>query len=595
MSFGMVALSDAATYYIDYSSGSDSNNGQSESSAWQRAPGMNGFAGSYSHVAGDQFIFKGGVTWPNSVFTFTPIGGGNSSVNDYYGVDKTWFTGSSWARPIFNSQGATVGTNDVEIFLNVPYVTIDNLEFTGHYWNGASYNVDAQNATILNGLEMSQGVIVENCYFHGWSHAPYNSGANPDSYNIVEIGQALSNIVENNVFTGFDGDAVSGCAIRGAGFAVNNIIYDVSNGILGCIANIIGNTIYDINDSYDPTQHENSIEAWLCQPGAGYTQYIYNNVIHDTSSGAYFPIDPGFGNNTSPTTAYLYNNVYWNSSYGDLITLDPSGTNPALESIYIWNNTIVTGSGYQFCFRMLNRGIGNLETVSLQNNNCISNQGLINIDSGMGANTYSANPNLVLGTSTAAADGYTIANAFAPTSSTSPTVGQGWNLSSNCSTNPALCSDTTLGVSYDAINHVVIGPGRTAKLRPTISAWDIGAYQYAASAPISETTPGLNAALVYPDPVTPPYNPTFRVCPGGSTSGGADIGVTIFDVSGRAVNSSDAFNFIGVPTQGVGVNQFECYEYTWTGHKASGIYFAVVHAKGSGTTVKAKLKFAVVR
>ena len=110
----------------------------------------------------------------------------------------------------------------------------------------------------------------------------------------------------------------------------------------------------------------------------------------------------------------------------------------------------------------------------------------------------------------------------------------------------------------------------------------------------STVAAGLNAALVYPDPATSSYDPTIRICPGGPASGGADIGVTIYDVSGRAVNSSDAFSFIGVPLNGVGAGQFECYEYKWTGHKASGIYFAVVHAKGSGTTVKAKLKFAVV-
>ena len=134
---------------------------------------------------------------------------------------------------------------------------------------------------------------------------------------------------------------------------------------------------------------------------------------------------------------------------------------------------------------------------------------------------------------------------------------------------------------------------KAGNARPAIGSWDIGAYEYA-TAPVN-VAPGLNAALVYPDPVTPPYSPTIRICPGGPASGGADIGVTIFDVSGRAVNSSDAFNFIGVPTQGMGAGQFECYEYTWTGHIASGVYFAVVHAKGSGTTVKAKLKFAVIR
>jgi hypothetical protein len=49
-----------------------------------------------------------------------------------------------------------------------------------------------------------------------------------------------------------------------------------------------------------------------------------------------------------------------------------------------------------------------------------------------------------------------------------------------------------------------------------------------------------------------------------------------------------------IPSAGVGAGQY-CYEYKWTGHKASGVYFAVVHARVSGTTVKARLKFAVVR
>jgi hypothetical protein len=57
-----------ATYYIDYQTGLDSNNGVSTIAPWQRAPGMAGFAGSYSHSAGDIFVFKGGVTWPASVF-----------------------------------------------------------------------------------------------------------------------------------------------------------------------------------------------------------------------------------------------------------------------------------------------------------------------------------------------------------------------------------------------------------------------------------------------------------------------------------------------------------------------------------------------
>src|ERR1019366_4227336 len=55
----------AATYYIDYTGGSDANDGASKATPWKLAPGMQGFAGTYTHAPADQFIFKGGITWPN--------------------------------------------------------------------------------------------------------------------------------------------------------------------------------------------------------------------------------------------------------------------------------------------------------------------------------------------------------------------------------------------------------------------------------------------------------------------------------------------------------------------------------------------------
>lgn len=33
----------AATYYVDYSTGSDANNGTTKATPWKRAPGMAGF------------------------------------------------------------------------------------------------------------------------------------------------------------------------------------------------------------------------------------------------------------------------------------------------------------------------------------------------------------------------------------------------------------------------------------------------------------------------------------------------------------------------------------------------------------------------
>src|ERR1700736_4531383 len=104
--WGVATIASAATYYIDYSSGSDSNNGTSKNTPWKRHPYMAGRSGSYSHQAGDRFIFKGGVTWPHDCWGLNLHGnGGNASAYDYYGVDQTWFTGASWTRPKFDAQG----------------------------------------------------------------------------------------------------------------------------------------------------------------------------------------------------------------------------------------------------------------------------------------------------------------------------------------------------------------------------------------------------------------------------------------------------------------------------------------------------------
>ena len=60
----------AATYYIDNVGGADTNNGTAKGTPWQHCPGMTGCTNncsSYSHAAGDTFIFKGGVTWTMGV------------------------------------------------------------------------------------------------------------------------------------------------------------------------------------------------------------------------------------------------------------------------------------------------------------------------------------------------------------------------------------------------------------------------------------------------------------------------------------------------------------------------------------------------
>src|SRR5690349_20093481 len=98
----------AATFYIS-STGSDANTAaqaQSKSTPWAHLPCManaTGSAAAYVPSAGDQFILKGGQSWPRAAFPCTWNGSGNSSANIYVGVDVSWFAGTAWARPVLDA------------------------------------------------------------------------------------------------------------------------------------------------------------------------------------------------------------------------------------------------------------------------------------------------------------------------------------------------------------------------------------------------------------------------------------------------------------------------------------------------------------
>src|ERR1019366_8459164 len=109
----------ATTYYVDYASGSDSNNGTSKSTPWQHAPGMQGCTSNCvtRPNPGDSVILKGGVTWPHAAFPWVfNFASGTSGNNIYFGVDPTWYTGGSWSRPIMNMGDADTPATTTDAF-----------------------------------------------------------------------------------------------------------------------------------------------------------------------------------------------------------------------------------------------------------------------------------------------------------------------------------------------------------------------------------------------------------------------------------------------------------------------------------------------
>ncbi|MCX6747022.1 MAG: hypothetical protein NTU63_02710 [Candidatus Pacearchaeota archaeon] len=444
------------TYYIDYANGNDANNGTCSNSAWKRAPGMTGFSGSYAHSVGDKFIFKGGVIWPNAVFPMNIVYNGNITKQDYYGVDKRWYTGSSWSRPIFDMQGQLIGTNNVIIFMDnygASYVTFDNIEFTNYYWDSSTCPW-TQNTFFWNGYG-NVGINVFNCYFHGWTHAP--------SAGDCAVMMGGNGRYQNVAYNLMDGTASGGnSGNSGAGYNYyNNTVHDMANGPVGGAVSVHDNLIYNIRNSFaGSAYHTNGIEVWL--PPGETTQYIYNNVLHDLSSGTYpLPIGPGFAQ-TGNVTAYIFNNVMWNIGWGMPFVVDCSCAvgivcTPNQVSVYIWSNTVSTlpSDSWTACIRLVNRGNGNVGLLDLRDNHCITNSGkLYAFDTGVNASTLIDITNLLIPTSTATNIGYTISNMFAPISPNSITVNGGTDLSS------------------------VFNKDRNGVSRPQGSTWDIGAYEY---------------------------------------------------------------------------------------------------------------------
>lgn len=175
----------AATFYVDYTNGVDSNNGTAKATPWKHAPGMNGVSGLANSTTinpGDSVILKGCVTWPNAAFVWDFPFAGSSGSPIYVGVDKTWWdntvTGCStaWNRPVFNL-GNAAPNNDTAyriIRLTESFVTFDNFEMMNI---AALPSPTNQQTDAFDWNDNSEtNVIVENMYIHDWVNPYFSVG-----------------------------------------------------------------------------------------------------------------------------------------------------------------------------------------------------------------------------------------------------------------------------------------------------------------------------------------------------------------------------------------------------------------------------------
>jgi len=357
-----VQAAPAQTYYVDYQNGNDSSDGLTKSTPWKHAPGMRGCSNNCAAYqtahpdplgttsAGDQFILKGGVTWPNAALSWVWAYGSGTQANPiYFGVDQAWFTGAVWARPILDSQGLlptpTQGFTGM-VRISAYWFIVDNLEFTGF-----PQLDNTLTGMLALGTSESAKAEVKNCYFHGWSHG---GTATQDLMVILSSALLTGNPdmdlrIHHNVW---DGDIAKDVAMAyqgSAGHFYNNYVAGVTNGIVASnIAYAWGNTFKDIAVdatnkscpgspdgffSFDCTAHGNSL--YTVGPAI-----IYNNYFENTGGGVTTWIDPADNG-----TAYVFNNVHVGDLNQSLSISNYELVTGANSGVYAFNNTFQEAIG----------------------------------------------------------------------------------------------------------------------------------------------------------------------------------------------------------------------------------------------------------
>jgi hypothetical protein len=233
------------TYYVDFSNGVDTQNGQSSGAAWKHAPGdtaATGTAASAALTAGDTVRFKGGVVYLGKV-NIKWSGVQNNSVvydgnsTDTWGVGRAVIDGSNLLY--YGLYASAAGIHDVTIsFFEVRSQVFQ----TGAVWVGG------------NGIRLQDcsRIIVADCYLHDMGYWNNDGSVAPAGCGVSMVKPV------NCLITGCDITKTggSGIGLNGAQDCIisHNRIHDYINwGVdLGgdhqlCTRNVIcDNTIYNL-------------------------------------------------------------------------------------------------------------------------------------------------------------------------------------------------------------------------------------------------------------------------------------------------------------------------------------------------------------
>lgn len=433
-----------ATYYIDYDGGDDANNGLSTGAPWKRHPYMVGWSGSYSHAAGDVFVFKGGVTWPAATLPLTVSAGGSSGAGrDTYKSDATWYAGGSFTKPIFDGEYTRWTCANID---GRSYLTFDGLELC-HVNSSSSYGYG-----IIAGGSISY-ILVDNCYLHGWRTTNVADDAH-GGFIVSNFHATLSDtvVIDRTEITNAEnlGVQYNGVCVRGAGTIRRSLIHDNSSGVLFCL-DFDRSQLYNIGvtASFDPSYHLNGVylDPSTMSKSLG---YIRNSVFHDVGTGA----NMAYPNVRGGARVYVYNNLFYGQMSAQLaIEIDPyQYASEGAGHCEVYNNTIVLYEASKVGILIVNRPT-KLGSLVVRNNHIIGTSASVTNASASNTVSITSDHNLVQTPAQATAEGYVLGNLYAPTSGGS-TIDVGQSVSS---------------LFTDSLNDVTRYSGWN---------WDLGAYEF---------------------------------------------------------------------------------------------------------------------
>lgn len=453
----------AGTFYIDFTGGNDASAGTSTGAPWKRHPYMNGFSGSYSHTAGDRFMFKGGETWPVTCFRMDISSGGNISIRDYYGADTSWFSGGSFTRPLFDFQNTLINNAGFwpgsGVHVTASYIDFDNIELARHrapLVNSPGTNSFGCVSLLLDGAVNE--FTLTNSVIRDWSIPtpvpPNGDNGGGGGIHYINGGGQIHLVVTHCLLHQQNAGVKSGAAVNLFGTIEYTEIHDTPNGFLGG-GTVRYNHFHDITTPNDPLAHPNAMETFA-------PSTTYANLIHGMAPGAaaiYVLPDWSGGSGVD----LIYNNVVYDCGAQAAVQLDTGGSHTSTSGARVYNNTLIHISQ---CVRVAERGTGPYGTLDVRNNILItSGSPVACCNPGAGnANVinYTFGSNVVQTASIASQFGFTSANYYAPTLSIGPYRNGGVDFSSVFTTDR-------------------VGVTRTVP-------WDIGAYEFVGVGPPAAPT-----------------------------------------------------------------------------------------------------------